>query len=175
MQSAVLQIKNIENSNYCTDGAILFDIGSQRSFLTELTKNLKLLTLRKVTMIFQVFRQHDNKVKDVDILKIKIKGNDGLWIFIEAVSCSKICPPMRYQMCHFAKNSYDHLTNINLLQHSEEGSTSIDFLIGNYFCYSFINGSIVPGQKDKPIAIETYLGGFILSDGFIDEDGNKES
>ena len=28
LQSAVLQIGNIENSNYCTDRAVLFDTGS---------------------------------------------------------------------------------------------------------------------------------------------------
>ena len=28
LQSAVLQIGNIENSNYCTDGTVLFDTGS---------------------------------------------------------------------------------------------------------------------------------------------------
>ena len=35
LQSAVLRIENIENSNYCTDGTVLFDTGSQRSFVTE--------------------------------------------------------------------------------------------------------------------------------------------
>ena len=35
LQSAVLRIKNIENSNYCTDGTVLFDTGSQSSFVTE--------------------------------------------------------------------------------------------------------------------------------------------
>ena len=35
--------------------------------------------------------------------------------------------------------------------------------------YLFINGNIVKGQKDEPITIETYLGGFILSAVFIDK------
>ena len=35
LQSAVLRIENIENSNYCTGGTVLFDTGSQRSFVTE--------------------------------------------------------------------------------------------------------------------------------------------
>ena len=48
-------------------------------------------------------------------------------------------------------------------------------MIGNDFYYSFINGNIVKGQKDEPIAIETYLGGFILSGVFIDKNINKES
>ena len=92
LQSAVLRIENIENSNYCTDGRVLFDIGSQRSLITEsVRKRLKLPTLREETMIFQVFEQDDNKVKEVDIVQIKIKGNNGLYIFIEAVSCPKIC------------------------------------------------------------------------------------
>ena len=40
--------------------------------------------------------------------------------------------------------------------------------------YLFINGNIVKGQKDEPITIETYLGGFILSAVFIDKNINKE-
>ena len=88
----VLWIENIKNSNYCTDGTVLFDNGSQRSFVTEsVRKKLKLLTSRKETMIFQFFRQNNNKVKEIDILQIKIKSNDGFYIFIKAVSCPKIC------------------------------------------------------------------------------------
>ena len=78
-------------------------------------------------------------------------------------------------MYNFAKNNYDHLRNIKLLKNSDRDSTSIDLLIGNDFHYSFIKGNIVKGQKDKPIAIETYLGGFILSGVFIDKYVNKES
>ena len=42
-------------------------------------------------MIFQVFGQNDSKVKEVDIVQIKIKGSNGLYIFIEAILCPKIC------------------------------------------------------------------------------------
>ena len=70
---------------------------------------------------------------------------------------------------------YDHLRNIDLLKNSEGDSTSIDLFIGNDFYYSFINSNIVKGQKDESIAMETYLGGFILSAVFIDENSNKES
>ena len=30
-------------------------------------------------MIFRVFGQNDNKVEEVDIVQIKIKGNNGLY------------------------------------------------------------------------------------------------
>ena len=126
-------------------------------------------------MIFQDFGQDDNKVKEVDIVQIKIKGNNGLYIFIEAVSCPKICSSITNERYNFAKNNYDHLRNIKLLKHTEGDSTSIDLLIGNDFYYSFINENIVKGEKDEPIAIETYLGGFILSGVFIDKNINKES
>ena len=126
-------------------------------------------------MIFQVFGLNDNKVKEVDIVQIKIKGNNGLLIFIEAVLCSKICSPITSQKYNFPKNNYDHFRNIKLLKHSEGDSTSIDEMIGNDFYYSFINGNIAICQKDEPIAIETYLGGFILSEVFIDKYINRES
>ena len=131
--------------------------------------------LRKETMIFQVFKQNDNKVKEVNIVQIKIKGKNRLYIFIEAVLCPKICSPITNQRYNFARNNYDHLRNIKLLKHSEGDLTSIDLLIGNDFYYLFINGNIVKGQKDEPIAIETYLGGFILSGVFINKNINKES
>ena len=70
---------------------------------------------------------------------------------------------------------YDHLRNIDLLKNSEGDSTSIDLFIGNDFYYSFINSNIVKGQKDESMAMETYLGVFILSAVFIDENSNKES
>ena len=40
-------------------------------------------------MIFQVFGQSDNKVQEVDIVRIKIKGNNRFYIFIDAVSHAK--------------------------------------------------------------------------------------
>ena len=48
-------------------------------------------------------------------------------------------------------------------------------MIGNDFYYSFVNVNIVKGHKDEPIAIETYLGSFILSGVFNDKNINKGS
>ena len=111
-----MQIVKIENSNYGTDGAILLNTDSQRSFVTEsVRKKLKLPTLRKETMVFQVFGQNDTK--------------NGLCIFIVAISCPKICSPIRNQKYHLAKN--DHLRNINLIKHSEGDSTSTIYKIRN--------------------------------------------
>ena len=67
------------------------------------------------------------------------------------------------------------MINIKLLKHSEGDSTSIGLLIRNDFYYLFINRNIVKGQKNEPNAMETYLGGFILSGVFIDKNTNKES
>ena len=74
LQSVVVQIENIEDSNYCTDIAVLFNTGSKGSFVTEsVRKKLKLPTLITETMIFQVLGQKNNKVKEYDIVEIKIK------------------------------------------------------------------------------------------------------
>ena len=133
LQSAVVQIENIEDSNYCTDIAVLFNTGSKGSFVTEsVRKKLKLPTLITETMIFQVLGQNNNKVKEYDIVEINIKYNNSLYIFIEAILCPKICSLIRNQKYHNAKNNYDLLMNTNLLKDSEGVSTSIDLLIGNY-------------------------------------------
>ena len=126
-------------------------------------------------MIFQVFGQNDNKFQEVNTVKTKTKGNNGLYIFIETFSCPKISSPITKKRYNFAKNNYDHMRNIKLLKHSERDSTSIDLLIGNDFYYSFIFGNIVKAQKYETVAIDTYLGGFILSGVFIDKKINKGS
>ena len=79
-------------------------------------------------------------------LKLKITKDS----FIEAISFPKIFSPIRNQMHHFVKTNYDHLRNINLLKHSDGDSNSIDSIIGNDLYYSFLNGDLVKGQKDKP-------------------------
>ena len=66
-------------TNCCTDGAVLFETGSLRSFVTEsVRKKLNLPTLRKETMIFLAFGQNNSKAKEVDIVQIKIKGDNFL-------------------------------------------------------------------------------------------------
>ena len=82
---------------------------------------LKILKIQIVVQTVQFFLrmvvgQNNNKVKEVNIVQIKIKGDNGLCIFIEAISYSKICSPIRNQKYHFPKNNYDHLRNINLLE-----------------------------------------------------------
>ena len=146
LQSAVLQIENIENSNYCADCAVHFNTPrSQRSFVTEnVSKNLKLSTIRIEKMISQFFGQNNNKAKEVDIVQIKIKGKNEHCIFTE-----NICSHIKNKKYHFAKNNYDHLRNINLLNHSE--GDSIDLLVGNDLYYLFINGNIVKSSKNQPI------------------------
>ena len=57
LQSAVLQIENIENSNYCTDGTVLFDTGSMRSFVTEsVRKKFKTTNFKKGNNDFSSLR-----------------------------------------------------------------------------------------------------------------------
>ena len=40
-------------------------------------------------MISQVFGQNDNKVKEVDIVQIKIEGNNGLYILLKLFRVQK--------------------------------------------------------------------------------------
>ena len=126
LHSAVLWIENIENSNYCTDRTVLFNTGSQRSFLTEpVRKKLKLPALRKETMIFQVFGQNDNKVKEVNIVQIKIKGFRCLLKLFHVQKYAHLSQIISITLL----KTIDHLRNIKLSKHSEENSASIDLLI----------------------------------------------
>ena len=63
---------------------LLFDTGSQRSFVAEsMRRKLELPTLRKES-IFRTFGENDNHVQEVDILKVKMKCTNGRSIFVKA-------------------------------------------------------------------------------------------
>ena len=88
LQSAVLQIENIENSDCFTDGAVLYDTDSLRSFVAEsVGKKLNLLTLRKGAMIFDIEWYNewqrvttiDNEWQQVVQRVTRVTKNDSKW------------------------------------------------------------------------------------------------
>ena len=74
LQTARAQICNIETEETLTT-RILFDTGSQRTYITEnLRKLLKLKTLRTENVIINTFgKLHELKLETLDVVQAKVK------------------------------------------------------------------------------------------------------
>ena len=76
---------------------ILFDSGSQRTYISEKVRNrLRLKALRSEKVIIKTFGQ--SEVQRLDVVQLKIKSKcDNVFMCIEALCVPTICSPLTNQ------------------------------------------------------------------------------
>ena len=112
---------------------ILFDIGGQRSYVTNDTRTrLNLPIIRKERLIIQTFGHNEIKLNNVDIVQMNIKGKSSYHsVYVEAIFVPEICSPLKNQNIEIAAGQYENLLNLNSADCSEvEDSLEVGFLIG---------------------------------------------
>ena len=99
------------NSNKTNDVRIIFDTGSQKTYVTnDVKKYLNLPALRTGRIFVNTFGNYDLKPRTVDILPLKFIV-DGKTIFIEALCASYICSDIFGQNVRNASRNYAYLKN----------------------------------------------------------------
>ena len=98
LQTAKGKVSSVGINKYC-DVRILFDSGSQRSYLTDdLRKRLNLRTIRSENLVVQTFGNTQSEMKKVDIVQLKVRGKNSTHdVYIEAICVPVICSPLRNQ------------------------------------------------------------------------------
>ena len=141
---------------------ILFDSGSQRSYVTEeVRKKLKASIVRTEKVILNTFGAASSKAKTLDVVELKVVGK-GKVVSVEALCVPEVCNPIKGQNISFARNKYPHLTGLGLADAGVKSSvSSIGILVGVDFYHEFFSGKIVKG-KGGPVASETICG-WVLS------------
>ena len=144
---------------------ILFDSGSQRSYITEsLCESLKLRTVRKERVVIKTFGESEgSEAKVLRVVKFKVKHkNSSRFTFVEALCVPQVCGKLRNQNS-FSVTEFSHVKNLTL---ADEINCSIDrpvgVLVGIDFYYDFFTGRISKGKVNEPVASETHLG-WVLS------------
>ena len=118
----------------------LFDIGSQRTYVSEELRNyLKLPVLRKEKIIIKVFGTEDTCLKTVDVVPLKLLSSSKE-IVLEALCTPKICSNVLNEDVKTVSNHYEHLKNLQLTDFLNESNNCIDVLIGIDYYYSCILG-----------------------------------
>ncbi|XP_057308167.1 uncharacterized protein LOC130646050 [Hydractinia symbiolongicarpus] len=150
---------------------ILFDSGSQRSYLSQdLCKTLKLKPLRKEKVIVKTFGSDDSRVQDLQVYQVKIKHkNCHGFCFVEAYCVPNVCSPLTHQYLEFVKASYPHVEGLELADRNVNcRDLNVNLLIGLDFYYSFFTGKMKKGSGG-PVALETTLG-WVLSGKYESEE-----
>ena len=145
---------------------IIFDSGSQRSYITDdLRKRLKLPVIRKEKIVIKTFGNVDSKLYNADIVPVQFIVGQKV-IVIECLCSPFICSDVTNQSVHFVSKNYPHLNGLFLADTSPDGNKKIEVLIGADNCYRFISGNVIRGFPDQPVAVESVFG-WVVS-GFLD-------
>ena len=139
---------------------VLFDSGSQKSFVTSRAMNeAKLRVVRDEWLEINTFggAMKEGKMRKVVDLEIdSIKG--GHSVRIEALVVPQISH-VRNEHLELVKGEYSHLRELWLSDVCKgDDVLEIDVLIGADNLWVFQSGKVVKGNDDEPVAVDTCLG-----------------
>ena len=159
LQTAKCFISNLEEEKGGLT-RLMFDSGSQRSYITEdLRKRLNLKTLRKEKIVIKTFGDFSSTLRELDVVQFRVKNRfNKSYVYVEALSVPTICSAVTKQNIRAAKEKHRHLSKLTLADASEGRSNmDIDVLIGVDFYYTFVSGRVIRGEGG-PVALESSLG-----------------
>ena len=164
LQTAIAPVSVVHRWHPVVNMRILFDSGSQRSYLSERARaKLNLLPKRKEKLLIKTFGQENEQLRECDVVEICVRGlSEGSKVQMTALAVPLICSPLKDQAVQFAQQCYSHLADLELADHpSEDCGSEVDLLIGNDFYWSFFIGDVKRGESG-PVAMKTILG-WVLS------------
>jgi hypothetical protein len=144
---------------------ILFDSGSQRTYISEKVRNsLKLKAVRSEKVIIKTFGQSEtSEVRRLDVVQFKVKNqHENIVTNVEALCVPTICSPLTNQNLSSVKK----LPEFKDLQfpdfeHEEYPNLPVGILIGIDYYYTFMTGELIK-SKEGPVASGTKVG-WVLS------------
>ena len=164
LQTAIAQVSRVHQLHPVVNMRILFDSGSQRSYISERAKaKLNLPPKRKEKLLIKTFGQENEQLKECDLVEFCVGGlSESSKVQMTALAVPLICSPLKDQAVQFAQQSYSHLADLELADHpTEDCDSEVDVLIGNDFYWSFFTGDMKRGESG-PVAMKKSLG-WVLS------------
>ena len=158
LQTATSQIKSLDGKKGIST-RLLFDTGSQRSYITcELKEKLGLKAIRKDNVIIKTFGDIEtSQVKRLDVVKIKVKHKKfERFTFIEALCVPEICSPIANQRLAKAQR-IEEFVGLEFADFCNDFSLSIGVLVGIDFYFQFFSGKRIL-SKERVVACESALG-----------------
>ena len=164
LQTACADIVNGANSKIAGNARIMFDSGSQLTYITpELSKKLNLKSIGTKELCIQTFG-NIKTTKSFPLVKFNVKTVEGL-VPVEAY-VSDISHPISNQNTIKCQQKFLHLEGLDLADPNYDSTLKIDILIGSNFYWEFIKTEgAVHGKSGEPVALRSNLG-YVLSGPF---------
>ena len=143
---------------------ILFDSGSQRSYISDKVMHALQLKAIRVEKVIKTFGQVENsEVKELDVIQLKIKNKgDARFTFVEALCVPTICSPLTNQPLSSAHELPESAgLKFADFAHKQHHSLPVGILIGIDFYHVFMTGKVIR-SKLGPVACKTRVG-WVLS------------
>ena len=162
LQTATAVVFNRENSNKKKNARILFNKGSQKSFINQsLRDELNFKTQRRENKILKPFEGKNEKMKKLDIVNVCIADTKIQNLTdVELTVVPHISSPISGQTTELAQVMHEHLIDLPLAD-SNNSELAIDILIGGDLYWKFFSGMLRRVLRG-PVAEETSLG-WVLS------------
>ena len=133
---------------------ILFDGGSQRSYVTDhLKKKLYLKSEHLEVLNLSTFGSENSDRKTCAVVKLTVEV-DGQPVCISALSHPTICTPLSSRV---NVSEYAHLRGLDLAHSANGDCKRIDLLIGADHYHDFVLDEVISGTSG-PVAIRSKLG-----------------
>ena len=153
LQTASAIARN-EDSTKSTRVKILFDNGSQRSYVTDnLKSRLGLKSTIKEMLHLNTFGEKTFRKQKWDVLTLFLQDANEETSRVCVLSFPTICSPLPSRV---DANNYPHLHGLKLADYSDS-EDSIDVLIGSDYYWDFVTSEIVRGDFG-PTAVNSKFG-----------------
>ena len=130
---------------------IIFDSGSQRSYITDdLRKRPKVPVIKKEKIVIKTFGNKDSKFCYANIVPFQFVIGQKV-IVIECLCSPFICSDLTNQSTNFVSNNYPHLKGLFLTDTSLDGNKKIEVLIRADNYYRFVSGNVIWRFPDQPV------------------------
>ncbi len=137
---------------------ILFDTGSQRSYVTDnVTRKSRLTPMKRETLNLNTFGNTKSKRQSCELFKFHIQNQkSGENMELKAINFPTICSPVNVEV---RVENYDHLKDLELADFDPNSNrdNTIDILVGADFYWQFVTGEVVRAS-DGPTAMSSKLG-----------------
>ena len=161
------------DTNSTTQVRILFDSGSQRSYVTErVCAKLRLKPIHTEKLQVNTFGGEHFKTKQCKLVRFDIhKPGSSERVTLTAISYPMICSTLPSIM---KVDKYVHLSSLELADcPGDTGIDAIDVLVGSDYYWNFVTGETCRGT-DGPVAIRSRLG-WLLSGAVDSSDGGANA
>ena len=108
------EVSDINDRRWAITACVLFDGGSQRTYLIDELRNmLHLQPIRKEKLILKRFASTDGVLKCLDVVQLCLKGKKGINIYIEALCVPQICSPLNVPSISWTKklHNFNHFVH----------------------------------------------------------------